>query len=141
MQYLAGKHADSRQSYELAVKLAPRAVEPLEGLLLPLLAQANYAEATAIARQAVQLDANNYYARLRLAFSLRKQEQYAEAEKCNDLMLRRYPTDVSFLLEQALTFTGQKRADEAARLYREVQLLSPDNATAKAALARQPPSP
>lgn len=136
LYYLAGKHAESRQSYEQAVKLAPRAVEPLEGLLLPLLAQESYAEAVKVARQAVQLDPMNYYARLRLGYALRKQEVFAEAEQSNDLMLRRYPTDVQFLLEQALTLNGLKRTDEAGRLFRQVQLLAPENATAKAVLSQ-----
>lgn len=139
LNYLAGQQVESQNRYESAVKLAPRAVEPLVGLLLPLLAQEKFTDAEQIARQAVQLDSLNYFARLRLGYALRKQQKFAEAEKSNDLLLRRYPGDVTMLLEQALTLEGLHRPDEALRLFRRVQLLAPENPIALKALKRTNP--
>lgn len=140
LNYLAGNFAPARSHYEDAIRNQPRAIEPLLGLLLPQLAEEQYSDAEQTARQALQLDSLNYLARLRLAYALRKQKKFAEAEKSNDLALKRYPTDVSLLLEQALCYQGQNRADEAVQFFKLAQLVEPSNATAAAALTPAAPA-
>lgn len=135
LYYQAGHNDAARIHYDRAVRLAPRAVEPLLGLQLPLLAQKKYADAEMAARQTLWLHPKNYYANLRFAFALRMQLRFADAERINQTMLEMYPSDASFLLEQALTYSGQKRADDARKLYRQVLWMSPNDTIATQALA------
>jgi tetratricopeptide (TPR) repeat protein len=128
LQYLAGDQASSWKHYEAAVLAAPRAIEPLLGLLLPQLAQQDFAAAEETARRALKISPANYLANMRLAYALRMQEKFAEAETVNRKMLEMYPTDVTLLLEQALTLTGLERRDEAPELFRQVEVLTPASA-------------
>ncbi len=141
LDYLAADYSTSRKHYENAVNLAPKAVEPLLGLLLPLLADQRYPEAEEKARKARTLDPNQYLANLRLSYALRLQGKLADAEKINDSMLKLYPADTTFLLEQGLTLTGQKKATEARGVFAQVLMLSPYNTTAAQALAEAAAAP
>jgi tetratricopeptide (TPR) repeat protein len=134
LYYVSGSYANARQHYELAVFAAPKAVEPRVGLLLPILALGRYADAEIAAREAVRLDANNYYANLRLAYSLRMQLKFPQAEMIDRHMLELYPTDKSFLLEAAYAQWGRGNYREAEKNFRQVLLLDPTNALAQKGL-------
>lgn len=135
LQYLAGDYERSRQWYEAAVSKAPEAIEPLLGLLYPLLAAEKYAEAEGIARCVLAVDPLNYTASLKRAYALRMQGRFATAEEVSAQLLTRYPSDVSLLLEQALAVHAQGRIEAARALYQRVAMLQPDNPSALAALA------
>lgn len=134
LYYLAGDYELSRRRYEQAVERAPKAIEPLLGLLTPLLAAQNYSQAEAIARRILVVDPHNYTANLRRAYALRMQLRFSEAEEVCTRMLTLYPSDVSLLLEQALAVHAQGREAAARALYEQVCLVAPDNALALAAL-------
>lgn len=135
LYYLAENHFYSRKSYETAVALAPKAVEPYVGLLLPLLAEKKFEQAEQTAREALKLDPKNYLVNLRLSYALRQLSKHAEAEKVSRPMLELYPSDVTLLLEHALALAGQKRDEEARDFFQMVQWLSPNDATAAQVLA------
>lgn len=138
LHYLAGKHANSRVYYIEAIKLKPKAVEPRLGYMLPLMAQGRYAEVELAARQILMLDSNNYYANLRLAFSLRLQGKLEQAELVLEKMIGFYPTDVSFLLERGLVHVAQKQSADAKSRFQQVLILDPENFVAKAQLGIRP---
>ena len=117
--------------YDLAIQLAPQAIEPKLGRLLPLLADTKYAEAQSTAEQVVRGDPVNYYGNLRLAFALRMQGRFAAAEQVVHRMLAAYPADISLLLESGLLDAAQGRADAARETFAEVLSLDPTNALAK----------
>lgn len=135
LYYLNGDMANSQRCYQSATRIEPRSVEAKTGLLLPLLAQQRYSEAESMAKMAIRLDANNYFANLRLAFALRMQGKFQVAHEVNQQMLRLYPADVAFLLEQGLTQSALGRSEESRELFQRVLLLQPDNLTASNALA------
>ncbi|MDA1015783.1 MAG: hypothetical protein O3A00_15180 [Planctomycetota bacterium] len=86
------------------------------------------------------LDANNYYANLRLAFSLRLQSKLSQAELILEKMIGFYPTDASFLLERGLVHVAQKQTAEAKSRFQQVLILDTENFVAKAQLGIRPKS-
>jgi tetratricopeptide (TPR) repeat protein len=138
LYYLSGNYANSRQRYQMAIAAAPKAIEPRLGYMLPLLAQARYAEVEAVARQVLTMDSANYYASLRLAVALRLQEKLAPAAEVNVAMLELYPTDVSFLIELGLVHVAQQDQVAARQVFHRVLTLDPENVTAKTQLAALP---
>lgn len=135
LNYLAAEYELSQRHYERAANLAPKAVEPLLGLLMPLLAANKLILTEMTAREIMELDPKNYTANLRLGYALRLQQRYAEAEKVIAGMLPLYPSDISLLLELGLSIDAQGRNEVARGYYQQVRLLSPENPTALAALA------
>lgn len=134
LYYLGGAYANSQKHYQAASLAEARAVEPRVGCLLPLLAQGRYADAEVVAHEALRLDADNYYASLRLAYALRMQSKYSAAEAVNRRMLKLYPSDSKFLLEQGYAYWGLGRMREARELFADVLLLDPENYDARTAL-------
>ncbi len=136
LYYLRSNHANSRKHYQVAVMSSPSSIEARLGYMLPLLAQERYRETETIARLVIGVDYRNYYAKLRLAFALRMQKKYAQAENVVNEMLRYYPSDVSFLCELGFLKAARNQNDEAKRLFREVLMLDPENVTAIQQLSR-----
>jgi len=129
LYYLKADYTNSKQFYQMAMRMAPKAVEPRLGITLPMLAELRYAEVEGVARAILSLDANNYTGSLRLATSLRLQGKYRPAREINAAMLELYPTDVTFLSEQLLVSAASKQND-VATLADSILALDPENATA-----------
>lgn len=131
LYYLLGRYANSIEHYQKAVQIVPTSLEAKNGLMLPMLAQNKYSDAVSIAYQVVSVDHYNYYGNMRLAYSLRMQEKYDQAEQILNKMLAVYPTDIIFLTELALVKYNQGDTDRATELMWDVQTLDPENETAK----------
>ena len=131
LYYLLGKYANSIEHYKKAAQAVSTSLEAKNGLLLPLLAQNKYNEAASTAYQVVSVDHYNYYGNMRLAYALRMQEKYDQAEQILNKMLAVYPTDVTFLTELALVKFNQGSTDTAGSLMWDVLTLDPENETAK----------
>lgn len=129
LYYLNANYASSRNAYQQALKASPASIEAKLGYMLPVLAQGNFDEAEATAKQIIEVDRNNYYANLRMAYALRMQRKFVEAEKIDMQMLQYFPTDVTLLTELALAKVGQNRP--ARKIFNDILTLDPDNATAK----------
>lgn len=140
LYYSSGNYANSKQRYQMAITAAPAAIEPRLGYMLPLLAQARYAEVEAAATQVLRMDSANYYASLRLAIALRMQGKLDQAAEVNNSMLNLYPTDVAFLTQLALVHVAQKNSFAAGRVFRKILTLDPENVIAKRELAALPPA-
>lgn len=131
LYYLLGKYANSIEHYQKAVQSVSTSLEAKNGLLLPLLAQNKYNEVTSTAYQVVSVDHYNYYGNMRLAFALRMQKKYDQAEQILNKMLAVYPTDITFLTELALIKYNQGDTEKAGGLMWDVLTLDPENETAK----------
>jgi tetratricopeptide (TPR) repeat protein len=132
-----GKQTTALNHYVKAINVAPRSVEARNGYVLPLLALSRYSDAEKACRQVLIIDPKNYYANLRLVYSLRLQDKLEEATKLAPQMLILYPSNVYFLLEHALVLTASGKNAEARPIYQKVLLVSPANAIATKALAPQ----
>jgi Flp pilus assembly protein TadD len=136
LNYNAGKYDVAQRAYAAAVGMAPSSKDARNGLILSVLARGNYSYAETLARQVLEIQPDDYYANLRLAYALRMQGKFDEATAVDTKMLTQYPTDISFLLEHGLTLVALKHNNEARTVFSRVILLDPDNLVAKAQLAR-----
>ncbi len=131
LYYLSGHYANSLKHYQIANKLAPNAIEPLIGELLPLLAQQHYDGVNLIAHKVLRKDNNNYYANLRLIIALRLQKKFDLAQIILKKMRALYPGDIAFIEQDAIVSEQSHRFDEARELYSKLLILDPENLTAK----------
>lgn len=131
LYYFLGRYANSIEHYQKAVQIVPTSIEAKNGLMLPLLAQNKYTETASTAYQVVSVDHYNYYGNMRLAYSLRMQKKYDQAEQILNKMLAVYPTDITFLTELALVKYNQGNTERAGNLMWDVLTLDPENETAK----------
>lgn len=134
--YLNANYNNAVAHYEVAGTAAPAALEPKLGLLLPMLAQARWADAEALGYQLVSVDHYNYYGNLRLLIALRMQKKLDAATQIALKMLRIYPTDLYYLVELAKVHDASGNAPEAKRLFGEILILDPRNETARKYLGR-----
>ena len=136
LNYQHANYDEAKIAYEAALRLMPQSTEAKLGMVLVVLAQARYAEAEVMCQEILAQDPGNYYANLRLAFALRNQLKFDQAEVVNNLLMQRYPTDVSVLLEAGLVKVGQKNKVAAEEIFRRVLLLDAENAIANQQLGR-----
>jgi tetratricopeptide (TPR) repeat protein len=120
LAYLKGDFAVAEKYYRKAVSMAPDAVEPRQGLLLPLGATKKWSEAEATARQIVKGDSKNYIANSKLAYALFQQGKYGDAKMIYQRVLDWYPSDVDMKLGLAWTYQRMGRTGDAARSFKEV---------------------
>jgi tetratricopeptide (TPR) repeat protein len=139
LSYLQGSHAAARAHYETAIRAAPDSIEARLGSLLPLLAQEHYADVEAGARLIIRKDPANYFANLRLATALRLQKKYDAAEEIVNRQLGFYPTDVGLLTELGLLKLAKNLP--ADRIFNDILTLDPENAVARAQLAKRSSAP
>lgn len=136
LNYRSAKYTEAEISYKAALKTMPNATEAKLGLVLVVLAQLRFAEAETLCKEVLAQDPGNYFANLRLAYALRNQSKFDQAEAVNSLLMERYPTDVGVLLEAGLTKVGQKDKPAADQIFKRVLLLDADNAIANQQLGR-----
>ena len=135
LYYLSTNHIVSAEHYRAASDVAPRAVEPRLGLLLPLLASSRFIEAEFTAREILREHQTHYLAHRRLATALRWQQKLGEAGKVLTHALKLYPSDAALLAELGLVKAEQKELATARALFNEALTLDPDNDLAFAQLA------
>ncbi|MBI4676502.1 MAG: tetratricopeptide repeat protein [Elusimicrobia bacterium] len=124
----------SADFYAKAARLAPEAVEPLLGMMLPLQAAGFVGTAIQAGNSVLELDPGNYTALSRLASIHYSRKDYGQAASLYGRLTRLYPTDTEMLL--GLGWSLKLRGDkaEAAVIFRRVLVLGPDNPRALAGL-------
>lgn len=128
--YLNGRYDDAIASYDRAIKAQPGAIEPLLGKMLPELALRKWADVQATAGKALSLDADNYLATSRLAYSLYNLGRYAEAEKHYARLVTLYPADVEMKAGWAWALLKQGKAAQAKPLFAQILAVAPTHASA-----------
>ncbi len=136
---MKGNFANSELHYQRAIQIAPQSIEAKLGCLLPMMAQQRFEETEVLARQILQIDAASYYGNLRLAQALRPQNKLEQAAFVVNAMLVLYPTDVPYLTELALIEIDRERPDSARNILLNIQILDPENVTARQKLSEMAP--
>ena len=136
LHYKSAQYTEAEIAYKAALQTLPNATEAKLGLVLVVLAELRFADAEVLCKEVLAQDPGNYYANLRLGYALRNQLKFDQAEAINNLLLERYPTDVSVLLEAGLVKVGQKNKEAADQIFKRVLLLDADNAIANQQLGR-----
>jgi tetratricopeptide (TPR) repeat protein len=134
LYYLSQNYANSIRHYQEAMKAVPSSLEAKLGYTLPLMAQGKFSEVESIAYRIIDVDHYNYYANLKLAYSLRMQGKLDLARKVIDKMLALYPIDVNYLSEKALVEYARADTVTSVKILEDILVLDPENTTAKSYL-------
>lgn len=134
LQYRLGLHAESVDSYRKAMALAPQAIEPRLGIMLPQLALRRWADAEQMAKEVLRTDPASYLANLRLAFVYYSQQRYAESAALYKRLKDLYPSDTDVRSGLAWGLLKAGRAQDAAREFRELLSINPRLTTAQQGL-------
>jgi tetratricopeptide (TPR) repeat protein len=130
LQYRLGQHAESIESYRRAIALAPRAIEPRLGVLLPQLALHRWGDAETMAKEVLRVDPASYLATLRLAFVYYNQHRYLESAALYQKLRELYPSDTDVRSGLAWAYLKAGKPQDAAKEFRELIAISPRLATA-----------
>lgn len=134
LSYLNGQHRESIAFYNKARALKPNAVEPLLGLMLPMMAARMWSEAEQAAQKILQKAPSDYLAGSRLAYIYFSQGKYGKAEAQYAKVLADYPSDVEMMLGLGWTCLRQGKKVEAKAAFEEVLKIRRKNANARAGL-------
>jgi tetratricopeptide (TPR) repeat protein len=127
LQYRLGKNTPAIDAYSKAIALAPKAVEPRLGILLPLLAERQWAAAEKHAREVLKLDPDNYLATLRLAFALYSQGKFAESHPLYQRLVDAYPSDTEARSGLGWVLLKEHKTKEATAVFRALLEFAPKN--------------
>jgi tetratricopeptide (TPR) repeat protein len=130
------KYANAITHYQIAHKVAPRAVSPQIGLMRIMNIQGKYAETEALGFSLLQSDYYNYYGNLYLTYALRMNKKWEAAREIDLRMLSAYPTDKHYLLEYGLLSRTEGNNKAANKALHFLLMLDPENIKAKETLSQ-----
>lgn len=134
LYYLKGRYVDAITFYRKSAKLAPKAIEPKLGLMLPLMAAKRWEESEKVGKAVQKRAPENYQASSRLAFIAFSVGDYKLAETRYRGVLANYPSDIEMKLGLAWTLARQARKAEARAVFDEVLMIRQSNLSARAGL-------
>lgn len=132
--YRLGRFADAIDAYGKAIAVAPKAIEPRVGILLPQQALRRHADVEVQAKIVLAIDPLNYLATLRLAYSLYSQGRYGESAALYARLKDLYPSDAEVRSGLGWSLLKQGKSAEATRELRELLSIQPRHALAKQGL-------
>ncbi|MBX7224714.1 MAG: tetratricopeptide repeat protein [Chitinophagales bacterium] len=130
LYYLQGKNTESISYYQKAIDLMPAAVEPLWGLVNPLLAAEKWSEVEKTYQAILKLDPKNSTANYRLGLSNYYNKNYVQAKKYFDVVINLYPFDYNGTLMSAWTNYFLGNMSEAKVLFNKVLVITPNDSSA-----------
>lgn len=133
--YVNGRHQDAIAEYSAAVELAPKAVEPRLGLMLPQIALRQWRAVEATARDVLKIDPRQSLAHARLGLALYSMGRYAQAEAEYQAVLELYPSDVETQLGVGFCQLGQREPKKALATFEAVRKVSPRDPRVRDGLA------
>lgn len=132
--YRMQRYEESQKRYRKADKLAPRALEPRVGIMLPLMALRRWGEVEKLALHLLKYDPLNYTLLSRLAYVYFSTGRYGEAVERYQQVLDLYPSDTQMQLGLAWTYVRMQRRKEAERWFQTVLQVQPDSVSARSGL-------
>ncbi len=130
LTYLKKDYKESVSYYKRAISLAPGAVEPKLGLLLPLIASKEWGAAEKLARDILKIDPNNYVANRKLAYVLFSQAKYGKALAQYRKVLTMYPSDIEMMLGIGWTYFQMDKNQKARSYFKQVLKVRKNNPSA-----------
>ncbi len=134
LNYLSGKLSASRQAYAAAARLAPTALEPLQGMLLPQIAQRRWVDAVRTARKLLRVAPGDFTGHSKLAWALYNLGRFADAERAYRKVLELYPSNLTMRAGLGWSLLKQNKLADARRAFAAVLAVSPRDRTAEAGL-------
>lgn len=136
--YLNGRHADSVAEYRKAAGAEPAAIEPLLGLMLPLMAERKWKQTIEAGLDVLKKAPGDFTAISRIAYARYQQGRFAEAEKWYRKALAGYPSNVEMRAGLGWCLLRLNRFDEAKREFRAVLSIAPDHTSSQEGLSNIP---
>ena len=133
--YLSARYQEAVGAYRQAIEAAPKAVEPREGILAPLIALHRFQDAEAEAQAALRLDKDNHSVSRSLAWALYNLGRFDNAERVYRRILELHPSDLTMQAGVGWCLLRRGRPAEAESVFREVLRVAPENASARTGLA------
>lgn len=134
--YVNKRYQDSAEAYRTAVKLAPRAVEPKLGLMLPLMATRRHQEALKVSSSILTIDPGNFLARSRKAYLLYQLGRYAKAEREYREVLALYPANVEMMAGLGWALVKQGKRTDARDVFAGLLRVAPQHSSGKAGMSK-----
>jgi len=131
LNYLQGNFNDSIKAYKQVIERNQRSLDARLGVVLPLMAQQRWNEASRYLKQVLEQSPFNYLAHIRLMAceeGLRKWEKLA---KHSLTVSAYYPSDASTLVYLARAYAWQGKAELAKRAYQKVLVRIPGHVEAQ----------
>ena len=135
LQHRLGRNAPAIEAYTKAIAVAPKAVEPRLGILLPLMAEKQWPAAEKHARDVLKLDPGNYLATLRLAFVLYNEGKFSESEALYQKVVDAYPSDPEAQSGLGWALLKLRKSKEAIVVFKALLDFAPKNVLAQQGLA------
>lgn len=132
LNHTTGRYDAAIKGYQEAMGLAPSAVEPKLGIMLPQMALRRWLDVEKSAQAVLGVDAKSYLGTSRLAFALYNLGRYAEAEKQYRAILVAYPSDVEMRAGLAWSLLQRGERSAAAKEFSNVLGVAPRHASAAA---------
>lgn len=130
LYYMQKNYESSVAYYNKAIAAMPAAVEPLWGVLNPLVAAEKWTEVDKIYLKILSIDPKNSTANYKLGLNYYYRKNYTAAKKYFDVALNLYPFDYNILLMSAWNNYFLGKTSEAKVLFNKVLLQSPNDASA-----------
>ena len=130
LNYLQKKYELSISYYQKASIGMPASLEPLWGILNPLVASEKWAEVDKIYLSILKLDPKNSTANYKLGLNYYYRKNYSKAKKYFDVALNAYPFDYSFLIISAWNNYFLGNTAEAKALFFKVLLIDQNDKSA-----------
>ncbi|MDX1810375.1 MAG: tetratricopeptide repeat protein [Gammaproteobacteria bacterium] len=127
LNYLAKNYNESTAYYQNALALNANSIDARLGLMLPLMAQSRWREASFHGEQVLATAPWQYYAHVRLLACEAAQAQWEKVEKHALQVSAHYPTDADSLVFLARAQAKLNKSSEAKATYRKVLQMFPDH--------------
>ena len=135
LSYAGGQHLIAVAHYQRAIALAPDALEPRLGLLLPLMALGRWDRAAQVVSPVLERAPGNYLAESRMAYIEFSRGRHEQAQWRYRALVNRYPGDHEMLLGLAWTYQRQGLEQEARETFERVLAIRPQHPGAREGLA------
>lgn len=136
LNYLRGAHSQAIRDYQQALKINPKSLDARLGLILPLLAQQRWREASSHANKVLKISPWNYYAHVRLMICEEGEKKWKTLAKHAAKVAQRYPSDATIQVYLSRAYLWQKKHALAAAAYKRVLERVPGHIEASQYLAK-----
>jgi len=131
LNYLKGSHSKSIDNYKKALSKNSKSLDARLGIILPLLAQQRWREASLNANKALNVAPWNYYAHIRLMAAEQALKKWKQLQKHAETAHQHFPSDCTYIVYLARANQKLGNKNKAQVWYKKLLELAPDNFEAK----------
>ena len=131
LNYLKGSHNKSIDNYKKALSKNGKSLDARLGIILPLLAQQRWREASLNANKALKIAPWNYYAHIRLMATEQALKQWEQLQKHAESAHQHFPSDSTFIVYLARANRKLGNTTIARKWYKKLLEIVPENIEAK----------